>query len=110
MAWSSSLTDAILLSKTRSKTRRYITRVTDGLRKYSEQTFWTTVEEYRSLTQAVADSEAESMASDTVDGTYPYLNRTVVTAEVHRQNDADAYKIVKTTAYTSAWTAWTEYA
>lgn len=107
MAWSSSLTTAILVSIRNATTRIYVTRLTDGLRKYRTQTFSTKVEEYRNMTQAAAESAAASMDSDTLDGSG---NRTVVTSEVSRQNEADAYKIVKTTAYTSAWSDWSAYA
>lgn len=106
MAWSDSTTEAILVSLTRSKSRRYITRVLDGTRKHSEQTMWTKVEEYPNMTLAAADSAATSMASDDLDANG---GRTVVTADVQRQNKAAAYKVVKTTAYTSAWSDWTDY-
>ena len=55
---------------------------------------------------AAASAAAAGMASDTMDAGG---NRTVVTADAQRQNEAAAYKIVKTTAYTSAWSAWTDY-
>ena len=106
MGWAISITEAILVSTTRSKSRRYITNLGTGLRKHSEQTFWTTVQEYRNMTQSAASAAAAGMASDTMDAGG---NRTVVTADVQRQNEAAAYKIVKTTAYTSAWSAWTDY-
>ena len=106
MGWATSQTEAILISTTRSKSRRYLTNLLTGLRRHSEQTFLTTVEEYRNMTQAAANSAAGVMAADNMDG---YGGRTVVTADVQRQNEAAAYKIIKTTAYTSEWSAWTDY-
>lgn len=105
MGWATSITEAILVSTTRSKSRRYIIRWPSGTREYSQQTFLTTVEEYRNMTQAAANSAAGNMAADNLDG---YGGRTVVTADVQRQNEAAAYKIIKTTAYTSAWSEWAE--
>lgn len=107
MAWLSSTPAAVRVSHTISSTRFYVTNVITGLRKYRTQSFWTTVDEYRSMTQTAAETAASGMASDTTDGSN---NRTVVTANVQRQNEADAYKVVKTTAFTGGWSAWSEYA
>ena len=106
MGWIDTLTTATLISVTRSKSRRYITNILSGLRKHSEQTFWTKIEEHCNKTQSAAESAASAMDSDTTDSSG---NRTNVTASVQRQNEAAAYKVVRTTSYTSAWSAWTDY-
>lgn len=107
MAWSSTLTQSVLISKTSSKSRYYRVNVLTGTRSYRDQTFVTTVEEYRGMTQAAAESAAAGMASDTLDANF---NRTVVTANVRRANEACGYTIEKTTAYTSNWSAWSAWA
>lgn len=106
MAWKTSLTESVLVSTARSKTRQYITRVLDGKRRHREQSFSTVVVEHRNMSLATAEANAAAMASDILDGGG---NRTQVTADVQRQNEAGAYKIIKTTAYTSAWSEWTDY-
>ena len=108
MSWPTSLTEAILISQRRAKERVYQYYIAEPVQsRYRDRTYLTTVEEYRTMTEAAALAAAAGMESDTVDGGG---NRTVVTADVQRQNDADAYKIVKTTAYTSEWTAWSAWA
>jgi len=106
MAWATSLTTAVLVSQRNSTSRVYSTNILTGLRRHRDQTSTTTVEEYWNMTQAAATAAAASMDSDTQDVNQ---NRTVVTSEVSRQNEADAYKITKTTAYTSAWSDWSDY-
>lgn len=58
------------------------------------------------MDEATANAAASSMSSDSMDAE---RNRTTVTADVSRQNDAGAYKIAKTTQVTTAWGAWSDW-
>lgn len=107
MAWATDLTEEIRISYTTSVTRIYMTRVIDGLRRYRTQSFWTSVDEYRNMDQATCEAHIAGLSSDTSDANG---NRTTVTCSIQRQNDAGAYKIVKTTAFLGSFDDWSAYA
>ena len=67
--------------------------------KYTTRPVTTTVEIYSGLEKTFANAQADAMYSDTIDEGV----RTVVTATVERQNDADGHQITKTTVVTGIW-------
>jgi len=70
---------------------------------YATRPITTTVENFDAMDQSTANTQAALMNSDTTtEGV-----RTIVTASVERQNDADAHRIIKTTKVEAAWGEWT---
>lgn len=108
MAWATTLETAALItvSVRRVTESMYVYYSSSESRRYSSRTITTTVVEYRNMDEATANAAASAMSSDVMDGSH---NRTVVTADVARQNDAGAYKIIKTTQVTTAFGAWSDW-
>lgn len=71
---------------------------------YSERSISVYVDHYTSMTYATANTQAGTMRSDSRNASGV---GTLVTATVESQNDAGAYRIVKTTQTWGAWGAWT---
>lgn len=108
MAWATTLETAALIkvSVRRVTESMYVYYSSSESRRYKSRTITTTVVEYRNMDEATANAAASAMSSDVMDGSH---NRTVVTADVVRQNDAGAYKIIKTTQVTTAFGAWSDW-
>ena len=108
MAWVTTLEAAALVtvSVRRITESMYVYYSSSESRRYCSRTTTTTVVEYRNMDEATANAAASSMSSDSMDAE---RNRTTVTADVSRQNDAGAYKIAKTTQVTTAWGAWSDW-
>lgn len=106
MGWLTTLPAPISISKRNIVETVYQYANAGANRRYSSRQITTTVVEYRSMTEAAANTSASTMSSDSIDGNG---KRTVVTVEISRQNDAGAYKITKTTQETTAWSAWSAW-
>lgn len=103
MGWLTSLPSGVLKQSGANVERKWRYYGTDGWQ-YCERTVTVTVTEYGAMTSGTATSEAAAMRSDTRDqnGT-----GTLTTASVEQQNEAGAYRIVKTAQTWSAWGDWT---